>query len=117
MSETSNAGQGVKRKSQWKVLGIVLGIMTVLAMVYYFFFPHLDMKAVKQQISEFAATANDPSQSVSLEYILLQGVNEIRWRRSSYLQVKKVAQTGGITIETAIVDAAIDQARALGYIN
>lgn len=118
MSEASATVVGVKaKKSTWKVIGILVGILLVLGIYYYYFFPRLDMSVVKKSISEFAATAEDPTEAVSLEYILLQGVNEIRWRRSSYLQVKKVAEAGGITIETAIVDAAIDQARAYGYIN
>lgn len=111
MSETST------KKSPWKIVGILLGIAALIGTAFYFFFPHLDMKVVKQNISDFAATAEDPAQSVSLEYILLQGVNEIRWRRSSYLACKKVASAGNIPIEQVIVDAAINQAREYGYIS
>lgn len=100
-----------------KVLIIILAIVAFLATVYYFFFPHLNMKEVKKSISEFAATAEDPAQSVSLEYILLQGVHEIRWNFSSYRQAKKVASAGNIPIEQVIVDAAINQAREYGYIS
>jgi len=107
MSETS-------KKRTWKVAGIILAVAAFFGLLYYFFFPRLDMKQVKINISEFCKDASDP---VALEYILLQGVHELRWNIASYRQVKKVAQTGGITIETAIVDAAIDQARSYGYIN
>lgn len=113
MSDTSTKTS----KRGWKIFGLLVGLSLLLGTLYYFFFPRLNMKAVKEKISEFATNAENPDQSVSLEYILLQGVNEIRWRRSTWLQVKKVAQAGGISVETAIVDAAISQARDYGYIN
>lgn len=113
MSHQTTTVVGVK-KSTWKIAAFVLGLAVLIGLAYYYLFPRLDMKQVKRNISEFAKDSSDP---VSLEYILLQGVHEIRWHRASYLQVKKIAEAGGITVETAIVDAAIEQARAYGYIN
>lgn len=100
-----------------RVYIVILAIAAFIGLMFYFFFPFLDMKQVKLNISEFAKDAENPSEAVSLEYIILQGVLEIRWNFAGYRAVKKVAQTSGIPVETAIVDAAINQARDYGYIN
>lgn len=96
-----------------RVMLFVIGLILLLVVLWYFFYPRLDMKQVKQEISDFAKDSSDP---VHLELLLLQGVHEIRWQRSSYLQCKKVAQEGNIPIETVIVNAAIEQARLQGFI-
>lgn len=104
------------KKSRTKTIMIVLAIVVLLVLVYYTLYPRLDMRKVKESIAEFSSTAENPSEAASLEFILLQGVKEIRWNMRSFRAVKKFAETTGISVETAIVDAAIDQARSYGYI-
>lgn len=104
------------KKSRTKTIMVVLAIVVLLVLVYYTLFPRLDMRKVKESIAEFSSTAENPSEAASLEFILLQGVKEIRWNMRSFRAVKKFAETTGISVETAIVDAAIDQARSYGYI-
>jgi len=102
-----------QNKKHLKIAGLILAIGALLALAWYFFWPRLDMKAVKENISDFAKDYPDP---VAVEFILLQGVHEIRWHRPSYLQAKKVAETSNLPIERVITDAAVNQAHEYGYL-
>lgn len=100
-----------------KILIVILALALIATVYYFFFYPRLNMDEVKKHVADFAANAENKDQIVSLEYLLLQGVKELRWNRASYQQVVTDAKASGTTIEHAIVDAAIKQARAFGYIN
>lgn len=100
---------------RWVKILIGLGLSSVVIfLLWYFFYPRVDMKKIHELIVAQSSNYTDPA---GVEVILLQGVKEIRWDRNMYLQAKAYSKSTNLPLEQVIVDTAVSTAKQLGYIS